>query len=177
MSVAQDFRGIFAGWGESQVVAVRLHSDKKHIVTLADTKSAWEGKKPNASTLDMSDQYLREESHRETRLNLWDSIPIVGCDLLSPVLYCASSAVAVGGKSCPIGLILVAAMLFLYRKIYQEVVSAIPNNCGVYNALLNTTTKRIAALAACISILSYMATALISSFDSILYLRLLWPDI
>eukprot|EP01041_Mallomonas_annulata_P004120 gene4120-8191_t len=178
MSVAQNFRGIFAGWGESQIAAVRFHSsDKKHIVTLADTKSAWEGKKPNASTLDMSGQYLREEARRETKLNLLNSIPIVGCDLLSSVLYTASAVVTVGGKSGPIGLILVAAMLFLYRKVYQEVVSAIPNNGGVYNALLNTTTKRIAALAACLSILSYTATALVSSFESILYLKLLWPDI
>ena len=68
-------------------------------------------------------------------------------------------------------------MLFFYRKVYQEVVTAIPNNGGVYNALLNTSSKKVAALASCLSILSYIATALVSAFDAILYLQHIWPDL
>lgn len=44
-----------------------------------------------------------------------------------------------------------AAGLF-FRFIYEEVVTA---NGGTYNALLNTTSKRTAAFAACLGILSY----------------------
>jgi hypothetical protein len=33
-----------------------------------------------------------------------------------------------------------------------------PVNGGVYNAMLNTTRKQTAALAACLSFLSYLAT-------------------
>ncbi len=35
---------------------------------------------------------------------------------------------------------------------------AMPVNGGVYNALLNTTKKKTAALAGCLSFLSYLAT-------------------
>jgi len=68
-------------------------------------------------------------------------------------------------------------MLFFYRKIYSEVVTAIPNNGGCYNALLNTSTKKIASLAACLSILSYTATAIVSAFDAVVYLQILWPGV
>ena len=68
-------------------------------------------------------------------------------------------------------------MLFFFRKIYSEIVTAIPNNGGVYNALLNTTTKKFAALGACLSMLSYTATALVSAFDAVLYLKILWETV
>ena len=58
----------------------------------------------------------------------------------------------------PICLLVVGVILFAFRSIYGEVVTAMPVNGGSYNALLNTTTKPIAALAACLSMLSYIAT-------------------
>lgn len=42
-------------------------------------------------------------------------------------------------------------------------------NGGAYNALLNTTSKRLASMAACLTILSYMATAVISASEAIHY--------
>ena len=38
-----------------------------------------------------------------------------------------------------------------------------PLNGGAYNALLNTTSKSLASMAACLTLLSYMATAVISA--------------
>jgi amino acid transporter len=72
---------------------------------------------------------------------------------------------------------LVTIMLFFYRKVYCEVVSAIPVNGGTYNLMLNTTNKKIAAFVACLSILSYLATAIISAFDAVIYLSLLWEGV
>jgi hypothetical protein len=57
-------------------------------------------------------------------------------------------------------------VLFLFRKIYGEVVGALPLNGGAYNALLNTTNKSTASLAATLTILSYMATAVISANEA-----------
>ena len=54
---------------------------------------------------------------------------------------------------------MVAATLFLFRSIYAEVGSALPLNGGTYTLLLNTTGKKIAAGAAVLTILSYVATA------------------
>lgn len=68
-------------------------------------------------------------------------------------------------------------MLFFFKKVYSEVVTAIPVNGGTYNVMLNTSTKKVAAFVACLSILSYVATAIVSAFDSILYLALIWPSV
>jgi amino acid transporter len=77
----------------------------------------------------------------------------------------------------PVGLFLVTVMLFFFRRVYSEVVTAIPVNGGTYNVMLNTTTKKMAAFVGCLSILAYVATAIVSAFDSVVYLSLLWPEV
>ncbi len=68
-------------------------------------------------------------------------------------------------------------MLFFFRNILAEVITAIPVNGGNYNALLNVSTKKSAAFVSCLSILSYTATAIISAFAAIVYLSILWPTL
>ncbi|ETO84688.1 hypothetical protein F444_01424, partial [Phytophthora nicotianae P1976] len=96
---------------------------------------------------------------------------ISGNDILSSVLYSASSVAAKAGKLMPIPLLMVSTVLFFFRFIYEEVVTAIPMNGGTYNALLNTTSKRTAAVAACLSILSYIATGVVSATSGVRYLN------
>ena len=67
-----------------------------------------------------------------------------------------------------------AGTLFLFRSIYAEVVGALPFNGGAYNALLNTTSKYRASIAACLTILFYMATAVISANEAMHYLHSMW---
>jgi len=45
------------------------------------------------------------------------------------------------GYLAPVVLLIVAGVLYLYRSVYNEVVTALPLNGGAYNALLNTTSK------------------------------------
>ena len=52
---------------------------------------------------------------------------------------------------------------------------ALPLNGGVYNALLNSTRKFDASLAASLTMLSYLATAVISAKTAVEYLRDLFP--
>ncbi|MDB2607121.1 APC family permease, partial [Zobellia sp.] len=68
-------------------------------------------------------------------------------------------------------LLIVSLVLFFFRKIYGEVVGALPLNGGAYNALLNTTSKSTASFAATLTLLSYMATAVISANEAIHYLH------
>ncbi len=77
----------------------------------------------------------------------------------------------------PICLFLVTIMLYYFRLVYSEVVTAIPVNGGTYNVMLNTATKKMAGVVACLSILSYVATAILSAFDAIVYLEILWPAV
>jgi len=75
------------------------------------------------------------------------------------------------GKYAWVTLLIVAFILFLFRKIYAEVVCALPLNGGAYNALLNTTSKFMASFAATLTILSYMATSVISANEAMHYLH------
>jgi amino acid transporter len=99
---------------------------------------------------------------------------ICGNDITSSCLYVSAIALLAAGKWAPVALLVVAAVLYLFRSIYGEVVGALPLNGGAYNALLNTTSKSRASLAACLTILSYMATAVISAGEAMHYLHSLW---
>lgn len=98
------------------------------------------------------------------------STAISGNDISSSVLYVSALAIATAGGYAWITLLIVAFVLFFFRKIYGEVVGALPLNGGAYNALLNTTSKQMASMAATLTLLSYMATAVISGEEAIHYL-------
>ncbi len=102
---------------------------------------------------------------------------ICGNDITSSCLYVSALAIMAAGKWAGLVLLFVAAVLYLFRGIYAEVVGALPLNGGAYNALLNTTSKRMASLAACLTVLSYMATAVISASEAMHYIQSLWHGI
>lgn len=119
---------------------------------------------------------------KKTRTYLGElaSTSISGNDISSSCLYVSALAIIYAGQYAWISLLMVAAVLFLFRKIYGEVVGALPLNGGAYNALLNTTTKSMASLAATLTLLSYMATAVISASEAMHYAHSLmsfWPVI
>lgn len=110
-----------------------------------------------------------EKVHK--KLNTLSATAICGNDISSSVLYVSALAIVFAGQYAWITLLIVSLVLFLFRKIYGEVVGALPLNGGAYNALLNTTSKSTASLAATLTILSYMATAVISANEAIHYLH------
>lgn len=100
---------------------------------------------------------------------------ICGNDITSSVLYVSALTIIASGQYAWVALLIVAAVLYLFRKIYSEVVGALPLNGGAYNALLNTTSKAMASLAATLTLLSYMATAVISASEAMHYLHSILP--
>jgi amino acid transporter len=140
----------FAGWGQSQ-----------RIVDLdtGDTK---------LSHLDQPNKHV---------LGSWRSTAICGNDISSSVLYVSALCAAQAGVLAPIVLAIVAAVLYLYRKVYAEVGSALPLNGGTYTVLLNTTNKQLAAGAACLTLLSYVATAVISANEAMHYAHYLLSEL
>ncbi len=102
---------------------------------------------------------------------------ICGNDITSSCLYVSALTIAYAGQYAWISLLMVSVVLFLYRKIYGEVVGALPLNGGAYNVLLNTTSKSNASVAACLTILSYMATAVISATEAMHYLHSIYHQV
>lgn len=138
----------FAGWGE----ALR-------ITDLAETSPPIPHPSPH------------------TKLGTWKATALCGNDITSSVLYVSALCAAQAGFLAPVVLLIVSAVLYLFRRIYAEVGSALPLNGGTYTVLLNTTSKRVAATAACLTLLSYIATAVISASEAAHYATNLVPDL
>ena len=115
--------------------------------------------------------------HKQGGLKQLPSTAICGNDITSSCLYVSALAIIYSGRWAPVVLLFVAGVLFLFRSIYAEVVGALPLNGGAYNALLNTTSKFRASVAACLTILSYMATAVISASEAMHYAHTLWQPL
>lgn len=114
-------------------------------------------------------------SHK--KLKEFAATAICGNDITSSCLYVSALAIMYAGQYAWISLLIVAGVLFLFRKIYGEAVGALPLNGGAYNILLNTTSKSNASVAACLTILSYMATAVLSASEAMHYLHSLIDSI
>jgi len=114
---------------------------------------------------------------QKKRLNQWLATGICGNDITSSCLYVSAIAAVFAGVLAPVVLLMVVVVLYLYKKVYTEVVEALPLNGGTYNCLLNCTSKFAASMAACMTILSYIATAVISSKTAVEYLHTIFPAI
>ncbi|MCB0632903.1 MAG: APC family permease [Saprospiraceae bacterium] len=117
---------------------------------------------------------MEKTKKSKTLLNELAATAICGNDISSSCLYVSALAIIYAGQYAWLALLIVAGVLFLFRKIYGEVVGALPLNGGAYNALLNTTSKSTASLAATLTLLSYMATAVISASEAMHYVHSIW---
>jgi len=118
---------------------------------------------------------MKRKLHK--KLKQLPATAICGNDISSSVLYVSALSIVYAGQYAWITLLIVAFILFLFRKIYGEVVGALPLNGGAYNALLNTTSKNMASFAATLTILSYMATSVISANEAMYYLSDIFPSV
>ncbi|MEZ4337828.1 MAG: APC family permease [Sandaracinaceae bacterium] len=114
-----------------------------------------------------------DQAHKHM-LGTWASTAICGNDITSSCLYVSALVAGEAGALAPVVLAVVAGVLFLFRFVYAEVGSALPLNGGTYTVLLNTTNKKLAAGAAVLTLLSYVATAVISAGEAMEYAHHLW---
>ncbi|RQM19877.1 hypothetical protein B5M09_011390 [Aphanomyces astaci] len=110
-------------------------------------------------------------------LSEWPSTAISGNDLLSSCLYSAGIVASKAGKLSPIPTFLVTCVMYLFRFIYIEVVSAIPLNGGSYNTMLNTTSKKVAAMTATLAVIAYLATGVVGAVSASDYIRAQVPSV
>eukprot|EP01121_Diplochlamys_sp_Union-15-3_P018265 TRINITY_DN6621_c0_g1_i1.p1 TRINITY_DN6621_c0_g1~~TRINITY_DN6621_c0_g1_i1.p1 ORF type:complete len:633 (-),score=68.42 TRINITY_DN6621_c0_g1_i1:71-1969(-) len=104
------------------------------------------------------------KEHKEKKvLGQVRATAIAGNDISSSVFYTIGVSTISAGQYSPISMVIVILVFYIFRNIYAEVVTALPVNGGSYNALLNTTSKGIAAVVAGLSMLSYLTTAVVSA--------------
>lgn len=105
------------------------------------------------------------------KLGVFSSTAIAGNDMLSSCLYVCGFTAMFAGFYAPFIFFIIAIILWLYKHVYTEVVEALPLNGGAYNCLLNASTKTLAAVAGVMTILSFVATAVISAKTASEYLN------
>ncbi|RLN93473.1 hypothetical protein BBJ28_00003359 [Nothophytophthora sp. Chile5] len=147
-----------------------LHVDKNTNALESWEFPGWGDKLSAVASESELDEIQAHLSIDHPKLSEWLATAICGNDILSSCLYVSGLVAAKAGKLAPVALTVVAGILYLYRFIYGEVVNAVPLNGGSYNVLLNTTSKRIAAVAAALAILSYIATGVVSGTSACNYL-------
>ncbi len=140
----------------------------------ASTSESWDfagwGTATRLTGLDTSKVAVKHlDQPHKNYLGTWASTAICGNDITSSCLYVSALCAAQAGRYAPIVLAVVAAVLYLFRTVYAEVGSALPLNGGTYTVLLNTTNKKLAAGAAVLTLLSYVATAVISAGEAMHY--------
>lgn len=137
---------------------------------MPDAKTATAAALPQPTPEELLQGQVKKE-----RLGQWLATSICGNDITSSCLYVSAIAIVYAHALAPLALLMAAGVLYLYRKIYTEVVEALPLDGGAYNCLLNCTRKFDASFAACLTLLSYLATAVISAKTAVEYLKDLVP--
>ncbi|KAG1691686.1 hypothetical protein DVH05_026697 [Phytophthora capsici] len=117
---------------------------------------------------------IREEleAHEiENKLGEWTATSIGGNDIMSSVLFSTGQTIAKAGKLAPVAQLLVVIVIYCLRWVFEEVMSAVPLNGGFYTAMLNSAPKKVAAIAAVFSILSYLATGVVNGVSAMNYVN------
>lgn len=70
---------------------------------------------------------------KSKKLSELSATAISGNDIISTCLYVSAMAIIFVGQYAWISLLIVGGVLFLFRKIYGEVVGALPLNVGAFN--------------------------------------------
>lgn len=111
-----------------------------------------------------------------TRLNWWLAAGLVGADIGTSVFYSTGILLPFVGFAAPFFILIVALAMWLFKATYQEGTAVTPINGGAYTMVLQTVGRRVALVVGSMTILSYLATAVVSALSGAYYLSSLWPE-
>eukprot|EP00536_Pseudo-nitzschia_multiseries_P015590 jgi/Psemu1/320890/estExt_fgenesh1_pm.C_9170002 len=131
---------------------------------------------PNKSDMELIGSSIESKECEEEKLGELEATAISGNDILSSTFYVSGLVTLSAGKLAPLCLTLVGFVLYLFRGIYHETVTALPCNGGTYNILLNCTSKQTASMAAVFAIIAYITTGVVSALEAIAYLQTILPE-
>ncbi|KAI8893869.1 amino acid permease-domain-containing protein [Globomyces pollinis-pini] len=117
-----------------------------------------------------SQDFNRQSDSPKLLMNQYLGTAIAANNVVGSVFYTISVCVAEAGIFAPLSLLITSVIVYPFRYIIAEAAEAMPSNGGTYTMLLNTTSKIAAACAATLSILDYMAIAVVSASTASNYL-------
>eukprot|EP01102_Stenamoeba_stenopodia_P022297 TRINITY_DN923_c0_g2_i1.p1 TRINITY_DN923_c0_g2~~TRINITY_DN923_c0_g2_i1.p1 ORF type:complete len:753 (-),score=137.13 TRINITY_DN923_c0_g2_i1:14-2272(-) len=152
----------------------RAHNPRKRRTSfLSEDSEHWYAGESHVQWLEPTKVELESSKSVEPQHQLlgeWTSTAISGNDITSSCFYAISFCAAEAGIYTPISLLLVVLLLYCFRSVYGEVGTALPLNGGCYTLLLNVSVRGVAAFAAGLTLLSYVATAVVSADSAVNYI-------
>ncbi|MDB5095829.1 MAG: hypothetical protein JWM80_250 [Cyanobacteria bacterium RYN_339] len=107
-------------------------------------------------------------------LTWWLAAGLVGADIGTSVFYSTGVLWPHVGFAGPFFILAVCLCMWLFKTTYQEGCAVSPLNGGAYTMVLQTVGRRAALVVGSMTILSYLATAVVSALSGALYLATLW---
>ena len=101
---------------------------------------------------------------------------IVGADIGTSVFYSTGLLFNYVGYLSPFFIFLVCLMMWAFKKTYEEGLALSPHNGGAYTMILRGIGRRSGVLAGGLTILSYLATATVSSLSGAFYISSLMDE-
>lgn len=99
---------------------------------------------------------------------------VVGADIGTSIFYGTGILFPIVGYLAPLIVLLVCLMMWLFKKTYEEGLALSPYNGGAYSMILRSLGRQAAVLAGALTVVSYLATAAVSSLSGAFYLSSLW---
>ena len=114
-------------------------------------------------------------THHGTKLKWWLAAGLVGADIGTSVFYSTGVLYPHVGFLAPYFITIVVIALWLFKIAYQEGCAVSPLNGGAYTMVLQTVGRRAALVVGSLTILSYLATAVVSALSGAIYVSTLSP--
>lgn len=113
------------------------------------------------------------ENHKSS-LNWIIGAGIVGADIGTSVFYGTGILFPIVGYLAPFVVMTVCVLMWAFKKTYEEGLALSPYNGGAYSMILRTLGRQAAVLAGALTVVSYLATAAVSSLSGAHYLSSMW---
>jgi len=122
----------------------------------------------------------QERGLGHNQLTWWLAAGLVGADIGTSVFYSTGVLMPHVGFAAPFFILIVVVSMWLFKITYQEGCSVNPVNGGAYALVLATIGRRTGLAIGSLTILSYLATAVVSALSGAHYLSSLfggaWPS-
>jgi len=115
-----------------------------------------------------------ESAQKSTSLNWVVAAGIVGADIGTSIFYGTGILFPIVGYLAPVFVLTTCLMMWAFKRTYEEGLALSPYNGGAYSMILRSMGRRAAVLAGALTIVSYLATAAVSSLSGGYYLSSLF---
>ena len=101
---------------------------------------------------------------------------IVGADIGTSVFYGTGILFPIVGYLAPFFILTACLAMWIFKRTYEEGLAMSPYNGGAYSMILRSLGRRMAVVAGALTVVSYLATAAVSSLSGSYYFSSLFSE-